>query len=130
MSNGYICEKPIRELLPYIDAFNIDLKGFTDSFYTILGGDLKTVKRSIQLVAEECHLEVTTLIVPGENDSEEEMDALSNWLANLNPEIPLHISRFFPRWKMQDKEATPIKTILDLTQIARKHLKYVYMGNC
>ena len=130
VSNGYICEKPIRELLPYIDAFNIDLKGFTDSFYTMLGGDLKTVKRSIQLVAEACHLEVTTLIIPGENDSVGEMDELSMWLASINPEIPLHISRFFPRWKMQDKEATPIKTISDLTQIARKHLKYVYMGNC
>jgi pyruvate formate lyase activating enzyme len=130
VSNGYICEEPLKKLLPLIDAFNIDLKCFTEEFYHKLGGDLATVKRSIKLASGECHVEVTTLIIPGENDSEEEMDALSKWIAGLNPEIPLHISRFFPRWKMQDREATPVKKVYRLAQIARNNLKYVHEGNC
>ena len=130
VTNGYICKEPLMELLPLLDAMNIDLKGFTEEFYHKLRGDLKTVKQSIELAAEVCHVEVTTLIIPGENDSDEEIDALSGWLAGVNPEIPLHISRFFPRWKMQDRNATPIKTVYHLAEVARKHLKYVYEGNC
>lgn len=130
VTNGYICEEPLRKLLPYIDAFNIDLKGFTEEFYHKLRGDLATVKRTIEVSSEECHIEVTTLIIPGENDSEEEMDRLSGWLAGINPEIPLHISRFFPRWKMKDKEATPVEKVYRLAELARKNLKYVHEGNC
>jgi pyruvate formate lyase activating enzyme len=130
ISNGYICEEPLKELLPIIDAFNIDLKGFTEEFYHKLRGDLATVKRTIELIAEKCHVEVTTLIVPGENDSEEEMNELSGWLASVKPEIPLHISRFFPRFKMQDREATPVKQVYRLAQIARSNLANVYEGNC
>ena len=96
VTNGTIAEKPWRELLPLLDAVNIDLKGFTQSWYRRLGGDLETVRRSITLAAERCHVEVTTLVVPGENDSEEEMRALSVWLASVSPDIPLHVSRFFP----------------------------------
>ncbi len=130
VTNGYICEKPLRELLPCIDAFNIDLKGFTEEFYHRLGGDLATVKGTISLAAEQCHVEVTTLIIPGENDSEEEMEKLSGWLAGVDRNIPLHISRFFPRWRMQDREATPVDTIYRLARIARERLKYVHEGNC
>jgi pyruvate formate lyase activating enzyme len=130
VTNGYICEEPLKELLPVIDAFNIDLKGFTEQFYHKLRGDLATVKRTIELVAAECHVEVTTLIIPGENDSEEEMEALSGWLASLDPKIPLHISRFFPRWQMQDKEATSVKLIYRLAEIARKNLHNAHEGNC
>jgi len=130
VSNGYICEEPLKELLPIIDAFNIDLKGFTEEFYHKLRGDLATVKRTIELADEKSHVEITTLIIPGENDSEEEMKELSGWLASINPEIPLHISRFFPRWKMQDKEATPVKQVYRLAQIARGNLMNVYEGNC
>ncbi|MBH1941911.1 AmmeMemoRadiSam system radical SAM enzyme [Mobilitalea sibirica] len=130
VTNGYINEEPFRKLLPHIDALNIDLKGFTDAFYRELRGDLETVKRSIEMAAKNCHVEVTTLVIPDKNDSEEEMEALSRWIAGLHPEIPLHISRFFPRWKMQDKESTPIKTIYHLAKVARKHLKHVYEGNC
>lgn len=130
VTNGYICEKPLRELLPCIDAFNIDLKGFTEEFYHRLGGDLATVKGTISLAAEQCHVEVTTLIIPGENDSEEEMAKLSGWLAGVDRNIPLHISRFFPRWRMQDREATPVDTVYRLARIAREGLKYVYEGNC
>lgn len=130
VTNGYICEEPLRELLPVIDAFNIDLKGFTEEYYHKLRGDLVTVKRSIEVASEQCHVEVTTLIVPGENDSEEEMEALSGWLASVNPELPLHISRFFPRWHMQDRDATPVTDVYRLAKLARKKLKYVHEGNC
>lgn len=130
VTNGYICEEPLLELLPYIDAFNIDLKGFREEFYHKLRGDLATVKRTIELVARACHVEVTTLIIPGENDSEEEMTELSGWLAGIRPDIPLHISRFFPRWKMQDRDATPVKQVYRLAEVARKRLQYVYEGNC
>ncbi len=130
VTNGYICEEPLRELLPLLDALNIDLKGFTEEHYHKLGGDLETVKRTIVAASEKCHVEVTTLIVPDENDSEQEMECLGTWLAGVNPEIPLHISRFFPRWQMQDKEATPVEKIYRLAKIARRYLKYVYEGNC
>lgn len=129
VTNGYICEEPLRELIPLIDAFNIDLKGFTEGYYHKLGGDLATVKRSIEIAAKECHVEVTTLIVPGENDSEEEIEALSAWVASIRPDIPLHITRFFPRWKIQDRDATPVKKIYRLAEIARRHLQYVHEGN-
>jgi pyruvate formate lyase activating enzyme len=130
VTNGYICEEPLKKLLPVIDAFNIDLKGFTEEYYHKLRGDLATVKRSIEIAAAESHVEVTTLIVPGENDTEEEMEALSGWLAKISPDIPLHISRFFPRWHMQDREATPVNKVYRLAEIARGNLKYVHEGNC
>lgn len=129
VSNGYICEKPLLELLPVIDAMNIDLKAFTEEFYRKVRGDLETVKTSIMLVAKACHVEVTTLVISGENDTEEEMERLSSWLASVSPEIPLHISRFFPRYQMQDRGPTPVEKIYRLADIARKHLKYVYEGN-
>ena len=75
-------------------------------------------------------MELTTLIIPGENDSDEEMDKLSGWIASVNSEIPLHISRFFPRFHMVDRDATPVETIYHLKDIAKQHLKYVYTGNC
>lgn len=130
VTSGYINEGPLKKLLPYVDAFNIDLKGFSDKFYDMVGGDLSTVKRSIELAAAHNHVEVTTLIIPGENDSDDEMKALSGWLAGINPEIPLHISRFFPKFRMSHKEATSIETIFHLANIARDNLKYVYEGNC
>ncbi|MDD4111517.1 MAG: AmmeMemoRadiSam system radical SAM enzyme [Herbinix sp.] len=130
VTGGFICEEPLRELLPVVDAFNIDLKGFSYEFYKGLKGDLDTVKNTISIAAAHCHVEVTTLIIPGENDSEEEMEALSSWLYTISPDIPLHISRFFPRWKMQDREATPVETVYRLADLARRKLKHVYEGNC
>ena len=130
VTNGVAEEKPWRELLPLMDGMNIDLKGFTEGWYRRLGGDLKTVKRSIALAAESCHLEITTLVVPGGNDSEEEMRALSAWLASVSPEIPLHVSRFFPQHHMQDRPPTPVDTVYRLAQVARENLRYVYTGNC
>lgn len=130
VTNGTIEEGPWKALLPLLDAVNIDLKGFSDTWYRRLGGDLATVKRSIDLAAQHCHIEVTTLIVPGENDSEDEMRALSAWLASVSPEIPLHVSRFFPRHQMQDRPPTPVQTVYRLAEVARERLRYVYTGNC
>ena len=130
VTNSTIEEAPWRALLPLIDAVNIDLKGFTEAWYRRLGGDLETVKRSIALAAEACHLEVTTLVVPGCNDGEDELRALSGWLASLSPDIPLHISRFFPRHRMNDLPPTPVDTVYRLAAVARERLRYVYTGNC
>lgn len=130
VTNGYVNPKPLNELLPFIDAMNIDLKGFTSNFYKKLGGRLDPVKKTIELAAKACHLEITTLIIPGENDGEEEMRELSGFLAGLNPDIPLHLSRFFPRHLYADKEPTPVETVYRLVDIARKNLNHVYSGNC
>lgn len=130
VSNGNFNKKVLDEILPYIDAFNIDLKGFSEEFYKKVGGNLDTVKNFIKLAAKDAHVEVTTLIIPDENDSVEEMEALSEFIASVNPEIPLHVSRFFPTYKMNDKSSTDIGKIYELAKIARKKLKYVYEGNC
>jgi len=130
VTNGYICEEPLIKLLPLIDAMNIDLKAFTDTFYKKISGGLDTVKRTIELSAKTCHVEVTTLIIPGENDSEEEIASLSEWLSGISSEIPLHISRFFPRYRYLDRQPTPVEKVYRLAEVARRSLKYVYTGNC
>lgn len=130
VTNGYICEEPLKKLLPYIDAMNIDLKAFSESFYKSIRGDLETVKATISHAAKMCHVEVTTLIIPDMNDSDEEMERLSSWIASVNPEIPLHVTRFFPRWRMSDRSPTPVETIYHLADIAGKNLRFVCVGNC
>lgn len=130
VTNGCFNEEPMKELLPYIDALNIDLKGFTQEFYKKIGGDLETVRRFIKLASNYSHVEITTLVIPGENDSEDEIREISEYIASINPDIPLHISRFFPGYKMNDKKPTEIKHIYHLADIARESLKYVYEGNC
>ena len=130
VTNGTIEEGPWRALLPLIDAANIDLKGFTPAWYRRLGGDLETVKRSIALAAEQCHVEVTTLLVTGENDSAEEIRELAQWLASISPEIPLHLSRFFPRYRMTDYPPTSVEQVYRLAEAAREYLSHVYTGNC
>lgn len=131
VTNGYICGGPLEKILPFIDAMNIDLKSFSEAFYRKIGGDIETVKHTIETSFKKgCHVEVTTLIIPGKNDSLGEMDRLSSWLAGVSPEIPLHVTRFFPRYKMSGIEPTPIKNVYGLAAAARKNLKYVYEGNC
>lgn len=130
VTNGTIEEAPWRALLPLLDAVNIDLKGFSEVWYRTLGGDLEAVKRSIALAAQSCHVEVTTLVVPGENDGEDEMRALSGWLSSISRDIPLHVSRFFPRHHMIDRGPTPVETVYRLADVAREQLRYVYTGNC
>ena len=130
VTNGYINEEPLSELLPLIDAMNIDLKGFSDDFYKKIAGHLEPVKKTIEQSHRKCHIEVTTLIVPGENDSENEIRDIAKWLASLDKNIPLHISRFFPRYQMTDRSPTPVETVYSLAETAREYLSYVYEGNC
>ena len=130
VTNGTAELAVLEEILPFIDAMNIDLKGFTDSYYRKLGGSLEAVKAFICRAAEACHVELTTLIVPGENDSEEEMEREAEWIASVDPEIVLHVTRFFPRYKMTDRQATDVGTVYRLRDTAGKHLKNVYTGNC
>lgn len=130
VTNGTAELSVLEELAPFINAMNIDLKGFTENYYSkVVGGDLKIVKDFITAAVKVCHVEVTTLIIPCENDTPEEMRALSGWLSELG-EIPLHISRFFPRFKMTDRKATDVNQVYSLADIARERLKYVYTGNC
>ena len=129
VTNGFINKEPLLKILPFIDAMNIDLKGFTDDYYKKLTGKLNDVKNTIEIASNKCHIEITTLIIPGENDSEDEMRELSSFIANIDENIPLHISRFFPNFKMMDKSPTPANMIFRLKEIAKENLKYVYEGN-
>ena len=138
VTNGTANLEILSQLLPYIDAMNIDLKGFTDRYYKeVLGGDRQTVMNFIQEAVKRCHVELTTLIVPGENDNVDEMITLAEWVAGLKNvqggkqgrEIPLHVSRFFPRHHMMDRNPTDINSLYSLVQAAQKHLRYVYPGN-
>lgn len=139
VTNGTASLSVLEELIPHIDAMNIDLKGFTENYYSnVLGGNLQMVKEFIETAAQFCHVELTTLIVPGENDTEEEMRAISEYISQLKDkngnvighDIPLHISRFFPRFKMTDRNPTDVKLVYHLADIAREKLNYVYEGNC
>lgn len=129
VTNGTASLAVLEELLPWIDAMNIDLKGFSKDYYRKLGGDLETVKAFIARAQESCHVELTTLIVPGENDSSEDMEAQAKWIADLRPSIPLHITRFFPRYRMRDREATDVEQLYCLAGTAGKYLEKVYVGN-
>ena len=134
VTNGTATKKVLNEIAPYIDAMNIDLKAFTPRFYhDFLDGDFQMVKDFITGAVQSCHVELTTLIIPGENDSPEEMRELSAWVASLekqfNKKISLHITRFFPAFKLTDKEATPISTIMNLVEIAKENLEFVFAGN-
>ena len=133
VTNG-TAELPIlEELLPYIDAMNVDIKSMDpDTYKKILGGSLSTTKAFIERAVKDCHVELTMLIVTDMNDSEDEMRELTEWISGLEGgnEIPLHISRFFPRYKMTDRPATDVGKIYKLADIARDRLKYVYTGNC
>ncbi|WP_270380990.1 AmmeMemoRadiSam system radical SAM enzyme [Mitsuokella multacida] len=129
VTNGQIEKDSWLHLLPYIDAVNIDLKGFTQSFYDWIGGDLKTTKAAIEMAAEDgVHVEVTTLVIPGKNDSAAEMAAEAEWLANISAELPLHLSRYFPRYQV-DIPMTPVETLQNLRHVAEARLRFVHFGN-
>ena len=135
VTNGSATTETLEQVLPWIDAMNIDLKSFDENYYKkTLNGDLDTTRKFIETAAAACHVEVTTLIIPGENDSDEEMDAIASYLAGVgkknNRDIPLHISRFFPRSQYADRSPTPVKTVYHLADRARKHLRFVHEGNC
>ncbi|MBK9389867.1 MAG: AmmeMemoRadiSam system radical SAM enzyme [Bacteroidetes bacterium] len=131
VSNGYVNNEPLREIMEFIDAFNIDLKAFNDSFYwKLTGAGIEPVKNSLKKIAENGkHLEITTLIIPGQNDGTEDMEKEAEWIAGeLGNEVPLHLSRYFPMYKRQDP-ATPDETLIKLYEIAARKLAYVYIGN-
>ncbi len=128
VTNGGINPEIFREVAQNTDAFNIDLKGI--KLYPKIGGDLETVKQNIKTAHDEgCHVEVTTLVVPGVNDTVEEMEEISKYLASIDENIPLHITRFFPNYKMDETEATPIETLHALAGIASKYLNTIHLGN-
>ena len=131
---GYICPEPRLEFYDHLDAANIDLKGFTESFYRDLcSGQLAAVLDTLKYLKHETDVwfEITTLLIPGENDSDQELHELSAWVAeHLGPDVPLHFTAFQPDWKMMDKENTPPATLIRARQIARSYgLRYVYLGN-
>ena len=139
VTNGTAELEILEEIIPYIDAMNVDLKSFSEKTYSeVLKGDLKTTKAFIGRAVKSCHVELTTLIVPGMNDSEEEMRELSCWISGLKDssgnvigsKVSLHISRFFPRYRMNDVRATDVPLIYRLAEIASEKLEYVYTGNC
>jgi pyruvate formate lyase activating enzyme len=130
VTNGFINPEPLEALLPLIDAMNIDLKGFTAQFYKDIRGKLEAVKATIAAASHACHVEVTTLVIPGKNDSAAEMESLAKWISSVDQGVPLHITRFFPRHRMSALPPTPLSTLLALTDIAKKHLPYVHLGNC
>lgn len=130
VTNGFISREPLEELMPYVDAMNIDVKAFKPLFYSgVCRGVLDDVKRTVEISAGKCHVEVTTLVIPGLNDSLDEIEELAKWLAYISPEIPLHLSRFFPGYKMRDISPTPFETLTAARDIAERYLKYVYLGN-
>jgi len=130
VTNGFINPKPLQKILPFIDAMNIDLKAFDeDTYKTVMGGNLENVLDTIRESADKCHVEVTTLIIPGINDSIEEIKKLSEFLKGVDENIVLHLSRFFPKYKWSHMQPTDIKLMYKLAFEAQKHLKNVTLGN-
>jgi pyruvate formate lyase activating enzyme len=131
---GYICPEPRAEFFRAIDAANVDLKAFTERFYrNVCGAELAPVLETLVYLRRETRvwLEITTLLIPGENDSDTELDELTGWIAHeLGPDVPLHLTAFHPDWKMRDRPATPPATLTRARAIAmRNGLHFVYTGN-
>ncbi|KXB05118.1 radical SAM protein [candidate division MSBL1 archaeon SCGC-AAA261O19] len=134
VTNGYMELDAWKEIKPYLDAMNVDVKAFDDEFYQKVCG-----APSVQPVLDTCewavengvHLEVTNLVIPGENDDPEQIRELCQWVANdLNPSVPIHFSRFHPMYKMMDKSSTPVETLEKALKIAKEEgLKHIYIGN-
>ena len=133
VSNGTCSVPVLDEIAPYIDAMNIDLKCFdADTYKNVLGGDLMMTMEFIKSAVKTSHVELTCLIVPNINDSHDMMREMASWIASLDggKDIPLHVSRFFPRFHMKDRDATPVSTVYELSATAKEKLNYVYTGNC
>jgi pyruvate formate lyase activating enzyme len=131
VTNGYWSKESFEFLKDCIDAVNIDLKSISEEFYeSLCRARLQPVKDTIErCVKAGMHVEVTTLLIPGENDSEKELERIARFLADLDKNIVWHISRFFPMYKMQDKRVTPMSSLEKAYKIGRKYLKHVYLGN-
>ncbi|HPT71441.1 MAG TPA: AmmeMemoRadiSam system radical SAM enzyme [Candidatus Cloacimonadota bacterium] len=129
VSNGFINPEPLKDLQPCIDAWNIDLKSMDETFYTdICGAHLKPVLNTIEQVSRTAHIEITNLLIPGRNDSDDQIQRLVDWVSQLNPEIPLHFSRYFPKYMMEEPP-TPASTLERAYRIAKKKMHFVYIGN-
>lgn len=131
VSNGYINPEPLEKILPYINAFNIDLKAFSDEFYRKqTKGKLDPVLKTLKTVAKsKAHLEITNLVIPGLNDDETEFENMVKWIADeLGSDVPLHLSRYFPQYEM-NLPATSISKLEKLYELAKNHLQFVYPGN-
>jgi pyruvate formate lyase activating enzyme len=131
VTNGFINKYPLEQLLDYIDAFNVDLKAFTDDFYRrITGAKLAPVMEAILAInAKGKHLEITNLVVTGLNDNPDVFEEMVKWIASeVGPDTPLHLSRYFPTYKME-APATSVDTLQKLYDLASKYLYYVYLGN-
>jgi pyruvate formate lyase activating enzyme len=131
---GYVCEQPRAEFYSWMDAANVDLKAFTERFYhQVTGGHLQAVLETLQYIKQETSvwLELTTLLIPDENDSDAELEAMTQWVVeNLGADVPMHFTAFHPDWKMRDKPHTPLQTLLRARQIAMKNgVYYAYIGN-
>jgi len=131
---GYMCPPPRAEFYEHMDAANVDLKGFTERFYRkICGAELGAVLETLEYLHHETQVwfEITTLLIPDENDSNAELEQMTRWIADkLGPDVPLHFTAFHPDWKMMDKQRTPAATLTRAREIALKNgLRYVYTGN-
>jgi pyruvate formate lyase activating enzyme len=133
VSNGFINQRPLRELIKVLDAVNIDLKGFSDKFYRdISAGELEPVLKTLKTIrAEGVHLEIVNLVIPGLNDDPDLITRMCAWIrSNLGDDVPIHFTRFFPDYRMTDIQPTPVGTLETAMKIARDtDLKYVYIGN-
>ena len=131
VSNGVASPAVVAELAPLLDAANIDLKGPDQAFYDWVGGDFAAACATIRALHEAgVHVEATTLVVPGRNDTDEAIDAIAAFLASVSPDLPLHVTRFFPRWRFLEAEPTPVATVRRLADVARRRLRRVLVGNC
>ncbi len=130
VTNGYVSEKPLRDLLPYIDAMNVDIKSMAADFYRELcHGKSEPPRRTVEIAYEAgCLVEVTNLVIPNWNDSEEDIEALIDWVASVGTDVPLHFSRYHPNHKFTEPP-TPAQTLLRAREMALEKLDYVYVGN-
>ncbi len=129
VSNGYINPGPLEDLIPLIDAWNIDLKSMEDSFYReVCHGQVEPVKATIKRVSQSSHVEVTHLMVTDPRHSLDEVRELAQWLASCSPSIPLHLTRYYPQYHY-DQAATDVDFMHQAYEVAKKYLKWVYLGN-
>ncbi|MBS4023154.1 MAG: AmmeMemoRadiSam system radical SAM enzyme [Dethiobacter sp.] len=129
VTNGYLNIEPLKKLLPFLDALNIDVKAFSDEYYRQnCRGRLDPVLRYVETAAREAHVELTYLVVPTLNDSREEVRSFAAWVAAINPSIPVHFSRYYPQHRFT-LPSTPVELMAELSKTAREHLHYVYIGN-
>ncbi len=133
VSNGYTSREVLTEAIPYLDAVNIDLKGFTEKFYyTVCGAKLKPVLQTLKIIKQGgVWVEVTTLVVPGGNDTAEHFEGIANFIAKeLGRETPWHISKFFPTYRLRDLPPTPPSSLIEAREVGKRSgLKYVYLDN-